>query len=117
MKVVILDDSADLGDVMCQLLTFEGGAQCIATRSYEEFVQRAQDALTADLVVLDVNLGPDVPSGVDAYEWLRRHGYTGRVVFLTGHAGSHPLVQRARSLRGVPVLEKPVEAEQLLALL
>jgi len=117
MKVYILEDSADLGQLLCEFLKMEKGADCASATSFAQLLKDPEPALSADLVVLDVNLGTDQPSGIDAYEWLRDQGYRGRVIFLTGHGAGHPLVKKARALSGVPVLEKPVEAERLLELL
>jgi hypothetical protein len=41
------------------------------------------------------------PAGVDAYGWLQEHGFSGPVVFLTGHARSHPWVRRAQRFPAV----------------
>ena len=43
-------------------------------------------------------------SGLDAYRWLRQFGFRGEVVFLTGHAAHHPLVEQARALGKAKVL-------------
>jgi hypothetical protein len=37
-------------------------------------------------------------------------------VFLTGHADNHPLVKIASKESGVRVFKKPIEVDQLLAL-
>ena len=73
-------------------------------------------ALGCGLALLDINLGAGVPSGLDAYRWLKDNGFPGRTVFLTGHARSHPLVREARELTHVQVLSKPIESAVLLAL-
>ena len=44
-----------------------------------------------------------------------RANFDGEIVFLTGHAPSHPAVARAAGL-GVRVLSKPVETAELRAL-
>jgi FixJ family two-component response regulator len=67
--------------------------------------------------MLDVNLGADQPSGLDALEWLLRQRFPGEVVFLTGHGQSDPLVQRARKMGIATVMEKPIGLPQLSALL
>lgn len=117
MKVYILEDSVDLGQLLCEFLTMEKGADCRSATSFAQLLKEPEPALSADLVVLDVNLGTGKPSGIDAYQWLRDQGFRGRVIFLTGHGATHPLVKQARALSGAPVLEKPVEAERLLDLL
>lgn len=112
----MLEDDPDLGFLICELIQSQTGTECLSFRTMDELVAHAADALDCDLAILDVNLGPGLPSGIDAREWLAAHGFAGRVVFLTGHARDHPLVERARRTAGVPVLEKPVDAALLTAL-
>src|SRR5579862_5380074 len=57
-----------------------------------------EEALGSRLAILDVNLGPGCPSGLDAHSWLAAEHFSGRIVFLTGHAQSYPLVERAGAL-------------------
>lgn len=116
MKVAVLDDSGDLVELICLLLSTTAEADCIGAESVADLKARANEVLATDLAVLDVNLGPGVPSGIDAYTWLVQQGYQGRIVFLTGHGATHPLVREALALGGVEVLEKPVEVEEILAL-
>jgi FixJ family two-component response regulator len=109
--IVFLDDDADLREAFVELFATLG-ERCIAVESVAELIRRGADVLAAKLVILDVNLGPGQPSGVDALEWLRSQGFAGRVVFLTGHADTHPLVREARD-RGCTLLRKPVRFEEL----
>ncbi len=114
-SLLLLDDDSDLLEALSAL--FEDlGAECVPVRSVDELVALGDAALACRLAVLDVNLGAEKRTGLDALGWLIEHGYSGRVVFLTGHARSHPLVASALEL-GVCVLEKPVPLEKLEALL
>jgi DNA-binding response OmpR family regulator len=113
--ILLLDDDEDLRDAVCDLIALFG-APCIALPSVAALTAEAAQALRCRLAILDVNLGDGQPSGVDAYEWLRANGFPGRIVFLTGHAASHPAVARAASL-GVQVLAKPIESAELRALI
>jgi DNA-binding response OmpR family regulator len=70
-----------------------------------------------DLAILDINLGAGSPSGLAGYRWLREHEFAGRVVFLTGHARSHPLVAEASEIGDAVVYEKPMTAAQLRAIM
>lgn len=72
--------------------------------------------LACRVAILDVNLGEGQPTGVDAYEWLRAHSFAGSVVFLTGHAPTHPAVALAVK-SGARVLAKPIKIDELHALL
>jgi two-component system nitrogen regulation response regulator NtrX len=114
MRVLILDDDRDLRDILCELLESEG-AMFLGAASFDEVVQLGSKALACDLVVLDVNLGPNSPSGVDVYRWLIQQGYQGRIVFMTGHAQTYPGIQAAFDV-GVEVLGKPFSIEKILEL-
>lgn len=116
-KVLVLDDDSDLRLLICEVIASLSDGECLAVRSYDELVTHRQEALGCDLALLDVNLGANAPTGLDALEWLRAHDFKGRIVFLTGHARTHPLVERARRTAGVPVLEKPVPLDTILSLL
>jgi FixJ family two-component response regulator len=114
-SVLLLDDDDDLRAVLAELF-IERGARCMSVASVEQLIALGHAALSSGVAILDVNLGPQQASGVDAYEWLMARGYAGRVAFLTGHARSHPVVARAYQL-GAQVLEKPVSTDTLDRLL
>ncbi|MDX2092219.1 MAG: response regulator [Kofleriaceae bacterium] len=113
-KVLLVDDSPDFLEVMGMLLE-RVGVQVVTAKSLVEVeAQRARlDELT--LAILDVNLGPGEPSGVEVNNWLREHDIHCRVVFLTGHASDHPMV-RAAALANGDVMEKPIESKRLVDL-
>ena len=83
----------------------------------DQLKDAAQEALRSELALLDINLGLGQPSGIDAYNWLRERSYQGRIVFVTGHAFGHPLVDEARRIGGAAVLAKPVPFDQLTKLI
>jgi DNA-binding NtrC family response regulator len=116
-KVLILDDDPDLRDTLGEVITGIFQHPFVAAASYDDLVALGRRALDCELAILDVNLGPDRPSGVDAFEWLRAQGFQGRIAFLTGHARSHPAVQRASRLQTASVHQKPMSLEQLGSLL
>ncbi|HSP80245.1 MAG TPA: response regulator [Myxococcaceae bacterium] len=116
-RVLVLEDDEDLRFILCELLLLAGVEACVATGSVEELQRRQDEALGCELAILDINLGAAVPSGLEAYRWLRGRGFGGRIVFLSGHAHSHPLVCQAHALSDVQVLAKPVDSQTLLALL
>jgi FixJ family two-component response regulator len=113
-SVLVLDDDNDLRMVLGELLESHG-ATCLSVGSVDELVALGAKALECDLAILDVNLGPGQPSGVNACRWLLDNAFRGRVVFLTGHSYTFPGVAEARAL-GVNVFEKPVAAELILTL-
>src|SRR4051812_21190276 len=113
MNAVLLDDDEDLLESLADVLS-AAGCQCLLARSLSELERLGPRALAADVAVLDINLGPARPSGIDAYEWLLGHGFHGRIMFLTGHGSAHPLVARAHRLREAIVLQKPLGATRLV---
>lgn len=115
-NIIIVDDDSDLLYLLRELLGLLGVAHCHTYRSLAELERAGDSVLDGELAILDVNLGQGQPSGIDAYRWLRERGFAGRVVFLTGHAKSHPLVAEAARLPGTHVLEKPVGMDKLVTL-
>ncbi|HLL01073.1 MAG TPA: response regulator [Myxococcaceae bacterium] len=115
-RVLVLEDDDDLRLLLCDLLVGSGAKECVSAGSFDEMVRRQEQVLGCGLALLDVNLGGGVPSGLDAFHWLKANQFPGRIVFLTGHARSHPLVRQARELTGAQVLSKPVNAKVLMAL-
>lgn len=116
LRVLVLEDDEDLRSILLELLSLSGADACVDAGSLAELKRRQAEALGCGLAILDINLGAGVPSGLDAYEWLKENGFSGRTVFLTGHARSHPLVRQALELSNVQVLSKPIEAKVLVAL-
>jgi DNA-binding response OmpR family regulator len=115
-RVLVLEDDDDLRTLLCDILVASGAKACVSAASFEAMTRQKEQVLGCELALLDVNLGSRVPSGLDAYHWLREHGFAGRIVFLTGHARSHPLVRQAHELTQVRVLSKPVDTKVLMAL-
>jgi FixJ family two-component response regulator len=110
--VVVLDDDVDMLESVHDLLARQAG--CLVASSYEELLELGDRALECRVAILDINLGPGRPSGIDAYQWFRERNFAGRVAFLTGHAKGHPLVEEVSRLGNVIIIEKPATAETLL---
>ncbi|REG29878.1 response regulator receiver domain-containing protein [Archangium gephyra] len=116
LRVLVLEDDTDLRTILCELLSLSGAEACVGAGSLAEVQRKGAEALGCGLALLDINLGAGVPSGLDAYRWLKENGFSGRTVFLTGHARSHPLVREALELTNVQVVSKPIESKVLLSL-
>ncbi len=112
--IVFLDDSEDLRDLMSMLFASELGEECRCFNSLREFENHTNDVLRAKVVILDINLGPNVPDGVDAFHLLVERGFSGKVLFFTGHARTNPQVALAER-SGATILEKPIQPETLVA--
>lgn len=115
-RVLVLEDDDDLRSLLCDLLVSSGAKACVSANSLDAMVRQKEQVLGCELALLDVNLGSRAPSGLDAYRWLLENGFTGRIVFLTGHASHHPLVRQAHALTHARVLSKPVDAKVLMEL-
>jgi DNA-binding NtrC family response regulator len=115
--VLLLDDDPDLLDVLGSVIGEVCHRPCLAAESYEDMVRLGDRALSCDVAILDVNLGPGQPSGIDAYEWLQGQGFRGRIAFLTGHAQTHPAVERACQVQAATVYQKPISIRTLRSIL
>ena len=111
--VLFVEDSDDLRETFVELITVVLGRRCIGAASYQEVVALGNTVLGCSAAILDINLGPGQPSGIDVYRWLRRKGFAGRIVFLTGHASTHPLVIEATRIGDAEILSKPVDLDQI----
>lgn len=109
--VLLVDDDEDLVEMFGLLFTRHGIPHRRA-HTLSEVKALGSDLDDVTTAILDVNLGPNQPSGVDVAIWLRER-HTMRIVFITGHAPDHPLVQAASGEHG-EVLEKPVPTKLLL---
>lgn len=113
VTAALLDDDTDLLEILAELLQ-ERECHCLLAHSLAELKALGPAVLAADVAVLDINLGTGQPSGIDAYDWLLGQSFAGRLLFLTGHAHSHPLVARAERLNRAIVLAKPLDGGVLL---
>lgn len=116
VQVLILDDDADLRELLGEYLA-PATSSCVLAANYVDLERRERDVLACDLAILDINLGANQPSGVDAYRWLLARGFRGKIVFLTGHAAaSDSRVVEAKTIGKASVFEKPLEARRLFEL-
>ena len=118
VRVIFLDDDPELRAVVVELFDLIGVA-CDAIASVAELQERLDRGSDGgyDVAILDINLGPRVPSGLDAYRWLRERRFSGRIAFLTGHARSHPLVEEVHRLGDALVYAKPISLDALRRIL
>ncbi|HXU71349.1 MAG TPA: response regulator [Polyangia bacterium] len=115
--VLLLDDDDDMLSTIGDLVRLLTRRPCVTAHNLAELVSHRDAALACDDAILDINLGPSEPSGLEAYAWLKEQHFAGHIIFLTGHARSHPMVARARALDGTQVFQKPIETVELCRLL
>lgn len=108
-KIFLLDDERDLVAILCQLIELSLGLKCISALSFAEAIQQKNEVLQCSECILDINLGYGKPSGIDMYHWLKENHFSGKIIFLSGHASEHPLVRAAGQLSGSVVLSKPID--------
>jgi FixJ family two-component response regulator len=113
-RIVFLDDNKDLRELMRDILESKLNVACTCFGSVMEFTKHGEEVLRAKVAILDINLGQDVPSGMDAFRWLTKQGFQGKVVFFTGHARIY-LQAELDDGSGTEVLEKPVDLSKLIS--
>jgi DNA-binding NtrC family response regulator len=114
--VLYVEDNDDLRELVVELVTVALQRRCVGVGSYEEMVGLGEEVLGCSVAILDINLGPNRRSGIDAYTWLRDKGYAGRIVFLTGHASTQPLVVEAKRIGDAEIFSKPIDPDRLRAI-
>lgn len=115
--VLFVDDHEDLRTALGELLECCLNVSTIRAGGLDYLRERENDVLACRAAIIDINLGPTEPSGLEVFRWLKERGFRGKTIFLTGHAGNHPLVAEARQIEGVSVFEKPLGISELLNLL
>jgi CheY-like chemotaxis protein len=109
--LLVVDDDEDLREMFGRLFS-SARLPHISAGSLSEVAKLGAALAQLDVALLDINLGTGQPSGVDVAKWLKDQGYAPRIIFITGHAPEHPLVNAAGSTGRV--LEKPIPPKELL---
>ncbi len=109
LRVLVVEDAADIRDVFSVLLRSEG-ADVVATGSGREAVEIA-GRRQFDVVLSDLGL-PDIPGDVLIRQILAACKGRTRVVVVTGYGD--PYVSRARQAGADVVFTKPVEWTRIL---
>lgn len=110
-KILLVDDSLDICTVMASVFETIDDYQFSYVNALQEL--KATNFREVCAVLLDINLGTNAPSGIDCYNYLMDQGYSGKIIFFTGHAKSHPLVYKASQIPNVSVLSKPASVEEI----
>ncbi|MGZ5278615.1 MAG: response regulator [Pseudobdellovibrionaceae bacterium] len=112
-QVTFLDDNEDLRSIMISLIESRLHMRVLELANFQSLLDHADAVLATKVVVLDIDLGFRQPSGLDAFAWLRKNNYQGKVFILTGHARSNPKVALAEQL-GAYIWEKPIGSSQMI---
>ena len=86
---------------------------CCLFNSVDELIHANGALSECKIAFLDVNLGRNQPTGIDAYKWLRCHGFSAPIYFLTAHGHGHPMVVEAMKAVDAHVLNKPIASSVL----
>lgn len=112
--ILVLDDCEDLLELSKFFIEDVCKRKAITAKSLKAIQDQSAAAISCDLALLDINLGPNEATGLDAYHWLRANGFTGAIYFLTGHARTFPLVAEAQRLGDAKILTKPLLPDDLI---
>jgi DNA-binding NtrC family response regulator len=115
--VLVLEDDVDLRELLAIAFASLGVDPVLTAGSVGEMQGLGRPTLDCADAVLDVNLGHDRLSGIDAARWLRSSGFSGQMIFLTGHAAAFPGLRKACEDLDAHLLEKPVPFERLAAVI
>jgi len=110
IRVLVVEDDADTLAAVAAALR-EDFAVWVA-RTGEQALEVADElGFDADVVVIDLDLGPGMRGDQFASEYRRRARSPARIVVLSGVPAAH---QIARQIRAAAVLPKPYDADELV---
>lgn len=107
--VFLIDDDADVREAVSRLLR-SAGWKATAFASAQQFME-SQACHGIGCIVLDICM-PDM-SGPALHTWMRQQGILWPVIYLSGKCDVPTSVQAMKS-GALDVLQKPVDADQLL---
>ena len=102
--VLVVDDDMDVR-VYVEAVLREAGYEVIGATGASEAIERVRSGLSPDYAVIDYAM-PDL-TGEQACRQLRRAGFTGQALFVTGYSD-------LEALENAEVLRKPFEPAELL---
>ena len=105
--VYIVDDDATFARGLARLVGAAGWKADVCNCAADFLAPGRIDPDGPACVLLDVRM-PGMP-GPEVQRVMIERQIKLPIVFLTGHGARHPLVQAARAIADVPVLEKPAD--------
>jgi DNA-binding NtrC family response regulator len=112
--VLILEDDPDLLLTFTEVITSLTDQKVLAIKNITELHERRNEALTAHVALMDINIRHSTLTGLDAAKWLQQEGYKGQLYFVTGHTTAHPAVIEAQKIQNAKLLKKPITIDSLL---
>ena len=116
LHVAVIDDDETLCTALAMFFETIGVTQCTIALNLAELETKRAKIPQIDVIFLDVNLGVNQPDGIFVYHWLINNGFTGRVIFMSGHARSHPKIEEIQKIAGTYFLQKPMPLKEIEAL-
>lgn len=116
-SIFFLDDSEEYLDVMKVFVQAACNCEAITCSNIESMQNQIEEILKSEMAFLDINLGLNQPSGIQAYRWLKSQGYNKPVYFLTGHAKDSDEAKQAAIFEDARVLQKPIPPQDFRALI
>jgi DNA-binding response OmpR family regulator len=107
-SILILDDSEDFLELVRIYAERICGVSALTARNLKDLENLGDKIFECRLAILDINLGPTEPTGVEIHRWLRDRGFKGKICFLTGHARNYQGVIEAEQLGDTRVFSKPL---------
>jgi DNA-binding NtrC family response regulator len=109
-RVLVVDDEADIRDLVQEILSEEGYAVDVASNAAEARASCVRQP--PDLVLLDIWM-PDTDGISLLREWQHNHAVSAPVVMMSGHGTVETAVEATR-LGAVDYVEKPLSLAKLL---
>ena len=109
-RILVVDDEADIRDLVQEILSEEGYAVDVAANAAEARAACVRQA--PDLVLLDIWM-PDTDGISLLREWQQTQSLTAPVVMMSGHGTVETAVEATR-LGAVDYVEKPLSLTKLL---
>jgi DNA-binding NtrC family response regulator len=109
-RILVVDDEADIRELVQEILTEEGYVVDVAANAAEARTACARQP--PDLVLLDIWM-PDTDGISLLREWQLSHGLSAPVVMMSGHGTVETAVEATR-LGAVDYVEKPLSLAKLL---
>jgi two-component system cell cycle sensor histidine kinase/response regulator CckA len=112
LRILVVEDDSDTLSAVATLLRDEDGFAVWVARSGEQALEVADElGFNADLIVVDLHLGPGMRGDQFVAAYRRRSRAPFRLVILSGVPAAYEI---ARAIRASAVIAKPYEADELV---